>query len=29
MLDRMSDKLDDEILHLLIHRLGPNGRHPV
>jgi HD-GYP domain-containing protein (c-di-GMP phosphodiesterase class II) len=29
MLDRMSGKLDDEIMHLLIHRLGPNGRHPV
>lgn len=29
MLDRMSSKLDDEILHLLIHRLGPNARHPV
>lgn len=29
MLDRMSHKLDDDILHLLIHRLGPNGRHPV
>jgi HD-GYP domain-containing protein (c-di-GMP phosphodiesterase class II) len=29
MLDRMSDKLDDEIMHLLIHSLGPNGRHSV
>jgi HD-GYP domain-containing protein (c-di-GMP phosphodiesterase class II) len=29
MLDRMSSKLDDEILHLLIHRLGPNARRPV
>jgi HD-GYP domain-containing protein (c-di-GMP phosphodiesterase class II) len=29
MLDRMTSKLDDEILHMLIHRLGPNGRHPV
>jgi HD-GYP domain-containing protein (c-di-GMP phosphodiesterase class II) len=29
MLDRMSCKLDGEILHLLIHRLGPNGRRAV
>jgi len=29
MLDRMSNKLDDEILHLLIHRLGPNAKRAV
>jgi HD-GYP domain-containing protein (c-di-GMP phosphodiesterase class II) len=29
ILSKMSDDLDDEILHLLIHRLGPNARIPV
>jgi HD-GYP domain-containing protein (c-di-GMP phosphodiesterase class II) len=29
ILAKMTSELDDEIVHLLVHRLGPNGRRPV